>query len=81
MTVPQDQSPPIINLSYEQAFAELENIVAILESEKRSLDETISLFSRGQLMAQYCAALLDQAELKIQSISGDELADFTPASE
>ena len=54
---------PLEELTYEQAFAELEAIVADLEAEERSLDEGLSLFERGQALAKYCAMLLDQAEL------------------
>ncbi|HBX69398.1 MAG TPA: exodeoxyribonuclease VII small subunit [Chloroflexi bacterium] len=71
------QSPLLVEeLAYEQAFAELENIVAALESEERSLDEAIAQFERGQALAQHCAALLDKAELKIHLLSGDEMIPF-----
>jgi exodeoxyribonuclease VII small subunit len=38
----------------------------------------MALFQRGQELAKYCAQQLDQAELKVQKIAGDELvhADF-----
>jgi exodeoxyribonuclease VII small subunit len=72
------ENAPIDQLIYEQAFAELESIVAILESDPRSLDETLALFERGQGLARYCAGLLDQAELKVQQLSNGGLTDFTP---
>jgi len=56
-------------LSYEQAFSELETIVAALESEQKPLDEALQLYERGQLLVQYCAALLDQADLRIQQLN------------
>ena len=37
-----------------------------------------NLFERGQMLIRYCTNKLDQAELKIQQISGDELVDFSP---
>jgi len=67
---------PIESLSYEEAFAELESIVAGLESEGRTLEEGLAQFERGQALARRCAALLDQAELKIQQLSGEELLPF-----
>jgi exodeoxyribonuclease VII small subunit len=67
-------------LDYEQAFGELESIVAALESGDRSLDETLALFERGQWLARYCAGLLDKAELKVQQLSGDTLSDISPGS-
>jgi exodeoxyribonuclease VII small subunit len=67
---------PVEELTYEQAYAELEGIVAALESEERTLDEAISQYERGQALAKYCADLLDKAELKVQQLSGDEMAEM-----
>lgn len=61
----------IAHLPFEQAFAELETIVAALESNQRALEEATALFERGQILSQHCTALLDQAELKVRQISGD----------
>jgi exodeoxyribonuclease VII small subunit len=72
---------PVTELTYEQAFSELENIVSALESDKHSLDEAMTLYERGQELAHYCANLLDHAELKVQQLSGDELVDFNPTDE
>ena len=63
---------PLEELTYEQALAELESIVAALETDDYSLDRTLSLFERGQKLARYCAELLDTAELKVQQVSGSE---------
>jgi exodeoxyribonuclease VII small subunit len=71
-----DNPTEIDRLSYEDAFSELEGIVAALESNQRSLEESMALFERGQALAQRCAALLDQAELKVRVLSGDSLADL-----
>ena len=76
---PSKTKPAAIeSLTYEEALAELESIVAVLEAEKRSLDESLALFERGQALARFCSGLLEQAELKIQTLSGDELVDFNP---
>ena len=63
---------PIEELSYEQALAELDNIVAELENSERTLEETLRLFERGQALANYCVEVLDKAELKVQSIMEKE---------
>ena len=73
---PTENQTPLDQLSYEQALAELEEIVAILEVEERPLDTALALFERGQALARYCAGLLDQAELKVKQISGEDLIDF-----
>ncbi len=64
------------NIPYEQALAELEQIVSTLESSDRPLEETLALFERGQVLARYCSKLLDQAELRIEQISGDQIVPF-----
>ncbi len=59
----------IDELSYEQAFAELEKIVSELEGEVGNLDQALQLFERGQALAKHCAALLEKAELKVQELT------------
>jgi exodeoxyribonuclease VII small subunit len=77
-TKAQNTKKPVEELTYEQAFAELESVVSELEADKSSLDEVMALFERGQELARYCTRLLDQADLKIQQLSGDTLTDFNP---
>ena len=69
---------PIEEMTYEQAFQELEAVVTALETEKQSLEEAMQLFERGQTLAHRCMDLLDKAELKVRQLTGDELEDFTP---
>lgn len=64
------------DLTYEQAYAELERIVSALETGEHTLDEAIAQYERGQALAKYCANMLDKAELKVQQLSGDEIVDF-----
>ena len=45
----QSSPKPVEELSYEEAFAELETIVNVLEGEQNPLDEAMSLFERGQV--------------------------------
>lgn len=69
---------PVDELSYEQALRQLEDIVAALESGEYSLDLSLRLFERGQLLTQFCSKTLDQAELRVQQLSGDTRTEFTP---
>jgi exodeoxyribonuclease VII small subunit len=62
-------------LSYEQALEELESIVASLEANKLPLDETMALFERGQALTKHCMELLDNAELRVKKLSGENLVD------
>ena len=75
ITMTQDQTP-IEDLTYEQAFAELEAIITALEGEERNLEDTLTHFERGQALAKHCMALLEKAELKVQQISGEGQIPF-----
>jgi exodeoxyribonuclease VII small subunit len=66
---------PVEQMNYEQASTELESIITILESSQTSLEETVTLFERGQALAQRCGVLLDQAELRVKTLSTQEFED------
>ena len=63
---PKPQS--IEELTFEQAFAELEESVRTLERGDLPLEESLALYERGQELAAYCAQLLDKAEMKVQEV-------------
>jgi len=67
---------PVDKLSYEQALAELETIVASLEANKLPLDKSMALYERGQALTKHCVSLLDKAELRVKQLSGDSLVDL-----
>jgi exodeoxyribonuclease VII small subunit len=67
---------PVEELTYEEAFAELESIVSIMEGEQNLLEDAMSLFERGQALVKRCSELLDGAELKVRKLSGDALVEF-----
>jgi len=58
-------------LTFEQAFRQLEETVHRLEAGDLSLDETLSLFERGTQLAEQCDRLLDNAELRVRQIVSD----------
>ena len=66
----------IENLSFEQAFGELENTVQKLEAGGLTLEQSLLLFERGQALAAHCNTLLDGAELKIRQLSPEGTASF-----
>ena len=69
------------DLTYEEALAELEQIVTILEGEQNQLQEAIQLFERGQALAARCSVLLEAAELKVKQVVGDVILPFDEESE
>jgi exodeoxyribonuclease VII small subunit len=73
------QTEALESLSYEEAFQRLEQILIALETAELSLEETLQRFEQGQALAHRCAALLDQAELRIQQIAASQIIPFTAA--
>lgn len=70
------ETKTIEKLSYEEAFGELEKIVAALESGEQPLEEALALFERGQGLTRHCSELLDAAELKVSKLSGETMEPF-----
>lgn len=73
----------IAALSFEQALAELEKIVAELESGKTDLEQSIKAYERGAQLKAHCEAKLKEAQLRVEKIvigpagqAGVEPADF-----
>lgn len=62
-------SREVEEMSYEEAYTELERIVRELENEQASLEGTLELFERGQMLVQRCSTLLEQAELRLRVLS------------
>lgn len=58
----------IEKLGYEQALAELEEIVQKLENQSLELETTLRLFERGKNLLAHCQKLLGQAELKVREL-------------
>jgi exodeoxyribonuclease VII small subunit len=66
------------NLTFEAAFAELEETVRKLEAGGLALEESLALFERGQALAAHCNAQLDHAELKVRQLSPEGVIPFEP---
>jgi exodeoxyribonuclease VII small subunit len=55
--------------SFEQSYAELQEIVAKLESGAATLEEALALYTRGRELGRFCAETLEQAELRVRELS------------
>ena len=60
--------PPIDALSFEAALKELETIVARLEQGEVDLDDSISLYERGQALKSHCDKKLKSDESRLEKI-------------
>ena len=56
------------SLSFEEALSALEDCVTRLESGELSLEETLSVYERGQHLLGVCEDALEQAELTLQTL-------------
>lgn len=56
-------------MDFEKALAELEEIVARLEAGDLTLEESLALFERGQLLADYCNKQLEAATLRVEQLT------------
>lgn len=60
--------------TFEKAMTRLEQIVAMLESGRCTLDESMKLFEEGTKLTAYCSKSLKTAEQKILKLTEAELA-------
>ena len=56
-------------LTFEEALARLEEIVAGIEGGEIPLEQSIAKYAEGIALLKQCRGILDQAEQKIQLLS------------
>lgn len=74
----------IAEMSFEQALASLEQVVRKLESGEVPLDDSITLYERGELLRAACQKRLDAAQARIEKIvtgAGGEATGTAPFDE
>lgn len=69
-----DSKPDFV---YEDAIAELENIVNSLNNGNVSLDDSLKLYSRGVELASICSKKINEVEKKIAMINRDTEEETT----
>lgn len=61
----------VSKLSFEHAIEELESIVKRLEEGKVPLEESVTIYERGEALKRRCEDLLRQAEARVDKITTD----------
>lgn len=56
-------------MSFERALKELESIVGRLERGDVELEESITIYERGEMLKEHCDRLLRQAEAKVEKLT------------
>src|SRR5215471_7680644 len=65
----QDEAAP----TFEAALAELEDIVARMESGALPLKESLAAYQRGAVLLQYCQHALKDAQMQVEVLEKDVL--------
>ncbi|MET1756270.1 exodeoxyribonuclease VII small subunit [Novosphingobium sp. RD2P27] len=63
-----DTSVDIAAMSFEDALRALEDVVRALESGDVPLDDSITLYERGEALRRHCQSRLDAAQARIEKI-------------
>lgn len=72
----------IAAMSFEDALAELEQIVKRLEAGSGKLNDAIASYERGALLKQHCEAKLREAQARVDKIvvGADGMPSVEPAA-
>ncbi|RLT52599.1 MAG: exodeoxyribonuclease VII small subunit [Chloroflexi bacterium] len=65
----------VSKLTFEEAAAELDSVVAQMESGDLALEAALKAYERGQALAQHCQTLLTAAEKKVRKLQPDGVED------
>lgn len=63
-----DTVPELVGMTFEDALRALEEVVRSLESGEVPLDDSITLYERGEVLRKHCQARLDAAQARIEKI-------------
>ena len=77
MAKPATKHLDIKDMSFEKALKELESIVGRLERGDVELEESISIYERGEALKDHCDRLLKQAEAKVEKITLNPAGEAT----
>lgn len=67
----ENSNSDVKTLPFERALEELESIVKRLEEGKVPLEESVSIYERGEALKARCEELLRQAEARVEKITLD----------
>lgn len=61
---------------FESALAELEKIVAQMESGKLSLEDSLTAYERGAALLNFCRDAISRAEQQVESLENGVMKPF-----
>ena len=63
--------------SFEEAMAELAQLVTQMEGGQLPLEASVAAYARGSELVKYCAAQLEKVEAQVKVLEGDMLKPFS----
>ncbi|WDD92837.1 exodeoxyribonuclease VII small subunit [Burkholderia sp. FERM BP-3421] len=72
-TAPADAGPDALPENYEAALAELEALVARMESGALSLEDSLTAYRRGAVLVAFCQQQLEKVEQQVRVLDGATL--------
>jgi exodeoxyribonuclease VII small subunit len=67
--------------SFEEAMAELEQLVARMEAGELPLEASVAAYKRGSELVKFCTGQLDKVENQVKVLEGDMLKPFAAHSD
>lgn len=67
----QVQTEETEQISLEEAFEQIEDVIAHLETEEITLEESFQEYNRGMKLLQKCNETIDRVEKKVLQINED----------
>ncbi|WP_019139524.1 exodeoxyribonuclease VII small subunit [Noviherbaspirillum massiliense] len=62
--------------SFEEAMAELEQLVAQMEAGDLPLEASVAAYKRGSELVKFCSGQLDKVASQVKVLEGDMLKPF-----
>jgi len=78
--MPKSADPPAPK-SFEEALAELEQIVSSMEGGQLPLEASLAAYKRGAQLLQYCRNALENAQQQVRILEEDALRNFPGADD
>ncbi|HEY8100519.1 MAG TPA: exodeoxyribonuclease VII small subunit [Burkholderiaceae bacterium] len=63
--------------SFEEAMAELQQLVTKMEAGELPLEASVAAYKRGSELVKYCAAQLDKVDSQVKVLEADILKPFS----
>jgi exodeoxyribonuclease VII small subunit len=74
-------SKPAAELTFEQALAELEKIVASMEAGQMPLEQSLAAYKRGAELLKFCQSALQDAQQQVRILEDNVLKNFGAAEQ